>query len=841
MAKEKAQKTDKNNPSTKLRASRLVLLDAHAIIHRAYHALPEFASSKGEPTGAIYGLATMLMKIITDLKPDYVVACYDLPQKTFRHETYEGYKAGRAKADDALVSQLQKSRDLFKAFNIPIYDMPGFEADDMLGTIVEQVKGQRSKVKGQVDIVIASGDMDTLQLVDDKKVQVFTLKKGITDTVLYDEEKVMERFGFGPELLPDYKGLRGDPSDNIIGIKGIGEKTATTLITTFGTIENMYKKLKGKGQPARTGSARSGGKEKVAEELKKKGITERIMQLLLEGEEEALFSKTLATIRRDAPIDFKMPEKQIMESVDVEEVEKFFREMEFRSLVPRVRVVFGGNPVQASFISQADSALPLADQGKEEIEKYDPEELKKLGIAVWILNSELTTPSGEDILHFTSAKNFPDAKEIILKKIREEKLDFVYEGIELPILPILNEMEKFGVGVDVKYLTKLSTEYHKELGSLEKKIWKLSGREFNINSPKQLGEILFDELKLVPEGSARMKKTAGGARSTRESELEKLREAHPIVDEIFKYREIQKLLSTYIDTLPHLVKEDGRVHAKFHQAGTTTGRFSSSDPNLQNIPIKSELGKNIRNAFVAAKGWKLVSFDYSQIELRMAALLARDEYLTKVFIEGKDVHSAVASKVFGAPEDKVTHEMRRRAKVINFGILYGMGVSALQKNLGTDRKEAQLFYNNYFAQFPKIAGYLDGVKSDAKRLGYTETLFGRRRYFPGIKSSIPFIKAMAERMAINAPVQGTGADVVKLAMAYAHDALGKVGLLDDARLILQVHDELVFEIKEDKVKEATDIIGNAMRNAIPEKFLKGYEPVPIEVHVGVGNNWGETK
>ncbi len=800
--------TTKNKKPSSAKPKRIILLDSHAIIHRAYHALPDFSSSKGEPTGALYGLSTMLMRIIADLSPDYIAAAYDLPEKTFRHEAYDAYKAGRAKTDDALVDQLINSRKIFEAFNIPCYDAPGFEADDVLGTIVEMLKDDPS-----VEIVIASGDMDTLQLVNGKKVQVFTLKKGINDTILYDEAAVLARFGFPPKLLPDYKGLRGDPSDNIIGIKGVGEKTATDLIVSFGTIENMYKVL-----------------AKNPEAFLKAGIKERIIELLKEGEEEALFSKTLALIRRDAPIDFVLPQKTFRDSIDIPKIETLFRELEFRSLTARAKALFG---------QPSDDTNDMEE--KAEVAEIDPEELMRLGIALWLLNSEITHVTSEDVVHFEGAQSLEEAREKILAAITAKNLTYVYESIELPIVPVIKSMEERGIKIDTKYFTKLSKDYHAELTSYEKKIWKHAGREFNINSPKQLGEILFDELKLSGGSGVRMKKTEGGARSTRESELAKLSHAHPIVEQILRYRELQKLLSTYIDTIPALADKSEHLHAKFIQAGTTTGRFSSADPNLQNIPIKTELGKNIRNGFVADTGHQLVSFDYSQIELRIAALMSQDEYLLKVFQDGKDVHAAVAAKVFGVPEKEVTHEMRRRAKVINFGILYGMGVSALRENLGTDRKEAQEFYDNYFAEFPSIAGYLDGIKKDALRLGYTETLFGRRRYFPALKSKLPFMRAMAERMAMNAPLQGTAADCIKIAIRDAHEALIKEKLTHKAHLILQVHDELVYEIENSAVEKATKIIESAMQSVIPKEFLDKRKPVPLEVHVAQGKNWGELK
>jgi DNA polymerase-1 len=792
---------------------RLILLDSHAIIHRAYHALPEFMNSRGEPTGAIYGLATMLFKIITDLKPDYIIACFDLPKKTFRHEAYGDYKAGRAKADDALVSQLISSRNFFKACSIPMYECEGFEADDLLGTIVEKLKNK----KKEIDIIIASGDMDTLQLIDDECVQVYTLKKGINDTILYNEVKVQERFGFLPDKLPDYKGLRGDPSDNIIGIKGIGEKTATILISKYGTVENIYKTIK-----------------KNESELKTLGITDRVLTLLKEGEEEALFSKTLATIRRDAPIDFELPKNNWRETVDKNNVAEFFRDMEFKSLQNRFLNVLDGNSILEKKEIEVKEILESEPVSKEKQDK-----INKAKIAFWLLNSERTDPDLDDLTHYKGSNSFEEAFKKLEEDLKKEKLLYVYENIEIPIIPIIYNMERHGIMVDVPYLNKISEEYHKDLEILEKNIWQSAGIEFNINSPKQISEILFTRLGLSIKG---IKKSAGGAISTRESELEKLRDLHPIIGEILKHRELQKLLSTYIDTIPAQVGLDGRLHAHFIQAGTTTGRFSSNNPNLQNIPIKTERGKNIRNAFVAPDGYVLASFDYSQIELRVAALLSQDSYFLKAFNEGRDIHSAVAMKVFGVEEENVTHDMRRRAKVINFGILYGMGVNALKENLGTDRKDAQIFYDNYFAQFPTIAGYLESIKNFAKQNGYTETLFGRKRYFPGIKSPLPFIRAMAERMATNAPIQGTAtADIIKIGMKKADDALRNAGFIKEVRLVLQVHDELVYEIKKDKTKEAIKIIEDAMKNAIPDEFLEGKGKVPLLVSAVLGKNWGELK
>ncbi len=812
----------------------LVLLDAHAIIHRAYHALPDFLSSGGEPTGALYGVSNMLMKIIADLKPDYIVACYDLPQKTFRHIAYDAYKAGRVKADDALISQLISSRKIFEAFNIPIYDAPGFEADDVLGTIVEQFKKDKS-----INIIIASGDMDTMQLIDDKKVQVYTLKKGITDTILYDEEKVVERFGFKPEFLPDYKGLRGDTSDNIIGIKGIGEKTATTLINKFQTIENLYKTFK---------------KEKDNKVFKDIGITPRIFELIKDNEEEALFSKTLATIRKDAPIDFKIPEKTFWENADLSKIEKVFTEFEFRSLFSRLKTFFGngnsdsgvknpqvlGTPLQHSKKEQAqpDTQNSLLQNPQEITEDVDPKELHETSIALWLLNSDISNPKLEDILNYAKTKDFKTAKEYIFGRLKGDNLEKVYEEIEKPIIPIIDKMEKHGILIDQKYFKNLSKEYHTELDKLTKKIYKMAGSEFNINSPKQLSEVLFVKIGIKNT----KKKNASGNLSTKISVLEELEEDNPIITEIMAYRELQKLLSTYVDVIPAMVGEDGRLHSKFVQNATTTGRFNSQDPNLQNLPIKTELGKRIRNGFIAEKGHKIVAFDYSQIELRVVAMLSGDKKMTEIFKDKKDIHAGVASFVFGVPIDKVDSEMRRKAKVINFGIIYGMGVSALRKNLGGTREEAQKFYDNYFNQFSGVRDYLESVKEYAKKHTYTETLFGRRRYFPNINSRLPFLKSMAERTAINAPVQGTAtADIIKLAIRYAEEDLAKAGLLDKTHLMLQIHDELVYEIEETVLTKAEKVISEAMEGVLTRSYLKYKTDIPLIVHYGSGDNFGEVK
>lgn len=785
---------------------RMVLLDAHAIIHRAYHALPDFSSRKGQPTGALYGLSAMLIKIIQDLKPDYIAACYDLPEPTHRHEVFEEYKAGRGKTDDDLIAQLDKSKEIFEAFSIPIYEMSGFEADDILGTIVDKTKNT-----DDLEIVIASGDLDTLQLISGKKVQVYTLKKGISDTILYDEEKVKERYGFGPELVADYKGLRGDPSDNIPGVKGVGEKTATELVLAFGEVENIYKELK-----------------KDEEKFQEKGFKPRVVKLLKEGEDDAFFSKMLATIRLDAPINFSVPRKSWSDSVELSKVFSLFDELEFRTLAERVKKVFGEESSDENMAKGSD------DKGEE----VKGDDFKEVSVALWLLHSDVTEPSIDDVLRFSGEDDFEKAKVKIFKELKKiGKLSEVFEKIEKPLIPIVEEMKKTGILLDTKYLTKISKKYHVELEKIRERIFKYAGHEFNVNSPKQLGGVLYDEMGLKTD---RQKKTETGQRSTRESELEKMRDQHEIISDVLKYRELQKLLSTYVDNLPELVEKDSRLHADFLQAGTTTGRMSSQNPNLQNIPIRTEHGRKIRNAFVADKGNVLVALDYSQIELRVAAALSGDEKLIDVFKKGGDVHTAVASEVFGVPADMVDSEMRRRAKVINFGILYGMGVNALRANLGDEvkRNEAQKFLSDYFKNFSGLAHYIERVKVDAAHKGYTETLFGRRRYFAGFESNLPYVRAQAERMAINAPIQGTQADIIKLAMVEIHDELQKKEKLKDAKLLLQVHDELVYEIKESEAREVGGEIKKIMESIVPENDLQG---VPLIVDVSIGSNWGEMK
>lgn len=778
-------------------AKKIVLLDSHAIIHRAYHALPSFANSEGTPTGALYGLLSMIIRIIEELKPDYIVAAYDLPKPTFRHHAYENYKAGRAKTDDDLVKQLITSREVFAALGIPVLDAEGFEADDVIGTLVGKLKGIDN-----LSIIIASGDMDTLQLVEGKKVQVFTLKKGITDTVLYDEDAVKERYGFKPLQLIDYKGLRGDPSDNIIGVPGIGEKTATTILQQFHSVEGLYEAL-----------------EKDPANGKKAGLTDRIVKILLEHKDDAFFSKTLATIRFDAPIEYVLPEQTFAETVNEEAVLSLIAKYEFSSLTARAKRVF-----------HFETIAPQED--------IDPTLLREASVGLWVLSSEQTNPGYEVILERTRKKTLAEAMASLEEELKRRSLWELFEKIEKPLIPIIEEMEQFGIMIDQEYFRTLQVRMKEQLAGIEKTISEKTGVTINLNSPKQLSELLFTTLELAPKG----KRKASGAFTTNAEQLEELRDTHPIIPLILEYREVQKLLTTYVEALLGHVKEDGRVHATFLQHGTTTGRFSSANPNLQNIPIKGTSGKEIRHGFIAASGNVYIGSDYSQIELRVLAILSGDEQLIETFRKGEDIHMSVAAAMFNVPFSEVTNDMRRKAKVINFGILYGMGITALQKNLGTTRAEAQTFYNSYFAAFPKIHDYLESTKEYAKTHGYTETLFGRRRYFPGITASAPFLRAMAERMATNAPIQGTNADIVKIAIKLIDDDLKAAGIHDKAHLILQIHDEVVYEVADSVQAQAESIIKEAMNSVFERSPLAVTAPtVPLAVSIGTGKRLDDLK
>ena len=880
---------------------KLVLIDGHALVHRAFHALPPTLNSpKGVPTNAVYGFTSVLLKMIKDLKPDYIAATFDLAAPTFRHEEFAEYKIHRQKAPDELHAQVPLIKEILTAFGIPIYEKPGFEADDLIGTLAE--KSKKNPPVGGLQTIIMTGDLDTLQLVEDKKVVVLTLRKGVTDTVIYDENGVVKRYGLKPEKLNDFKGLKGDPSDNIPGVAGVGEKTASELIKEFGDLENLYKFLENQKD-----------KEKF-----KKPLTAKLAEKLLENKDMAFFSKKLSTIIREIDLDFDLDKADWLKNMRREEIARLFKEMGLYSLIKRLDEI--NAPSQREMVLPETAASDKAGVQVEEIrtekeikeitdrinnEKemvfdinggfinialgneckniawpfivgtkeffktfkelfenknifktaHDFKEIAKFlleygielngpgfdtKLAAYLLNSD-RKDYGLDKTYFNefNENKSEDVREnplFILKlrekqseRIKNENLEWLFEHIEVPVARIIAEMELRGVLIDSKAIAKLSKLTTSEIKKLEKEIYKLSGMEFNINSPRQLSEVLFEKLGL----KGKVRKTGKGALSTAAPELEKLVNENPIINFILKYREVQKLKTTYIDPFPTLISSaTGRLHTTFNQTGTTTGRLASQDPNLQNIPVKTELGQEFRKAFISSPGFKLVSFDYSQIELRIAAHISRDEKMIAAFRRGEDIHTRTAAEIFGVKPEDVDKNMRRDAKVLNFGILYGMGVLGFQRASGVSREKAREFIDKYMKEFSGVAKYMDDMKVKAHRDGYVSTIFGRRRWLPEIKSSMPQIVSQAERMAINMPIQGTAADLIKLAMINVFEYIHGTNNQNNAFLLLQVHDELLFEIKESSIEELGRKIKEFMENV--HKF-----DVPLIIDIKYGDNWAD--
>ncbi len=930
-----------------------MLVDGNALIHRGYHAIPHLSTKSGEQTNAIYGFALILLKAIKDIKPTHLACTFDLAGPTFRHEQFKDYKATRVKADQELYDQIPRVKEVVSALNIPIFEKAGFEADDCLGTLALHLH----KLDPEAEILIVTGDLDTLQLVN-HKIRVYTMRKGITDTVIYDAKAVRERYGLTPEQMVDYKALRGDPSDNIPGVAGIGEKTASGLIKEFGSLEKLYKGLRAKGQGL--------------------SIKPRIVKLLEDQEDQARQSYDLSRIRLDVPLEINIP-KYDFDVQHQKQIFDLFKELEFRSLLGKL-------PKQESAVASAlikavreesgirnqesDQALnPTLTQGerkeysdigkqnyqlvdgREKLEKLietlsaaseividtettglNPFEDKLVGVGFCvkageasfvpaellrqsedlknILANEKIKKIGHNIkfdLEVLSANNLalspiyfdtmiasyllnagtrqhnleslafnelgyqmqpieeligkgksqismdeaPVAKvswyccedvdmtfrlkEIFAPSLKQENLQKIFEEIEMPLVEVLAEMEKLGISLDKGMLNRLSGEAEITIKDLEKQIYKLAGREFNVNSPKQLKDILFTDLGLVPVEN---RKTKTGL-STSADNLEKMLGQHPIIPKILQYREIAKLQSTYLLALPELVsKKNGRIHTSYNQTVAATGRLSSTDPNLQNIPVRGEgLGSEVRKAFVARPGCKLLSIDYSQIELRIVAHLSGDEKMLSVFKNNEDIHEKTAVEIFGVQPGQVTKDMRRDAKTINFGILYGVSSFGLSSRVeGMSRSEAKDFIAKYFAAYPKVEEYIEQIKLQVNEEGFVRNELGRIRRFPEIRDSRWQIRAAAERAAINFPIQSLAADVIKVAMINIYQALRAKGqgLSEECRLLLQVHDELLFEVKEDKVEFWAKKLVPLMENAIKLS-------VPVTVEAKAGQNWGDLK
>ena len=858
---------------------RLVLIDSHAIIHRAFHALPPLSAPDGTPTNAAYGFTSVFLKMLRELKPDYVLAAFDHPSPTFRHVAFERYKATRAKAPDELYQQIPLVKDILAAFGVPILDREGFEADDVIGTVVKRVRRSHPGV----EIIIMTGDLDTLQLVD-ARTRVFTMRKGVADTVLYDEALVHERYGLAPKQLIDFKGLRGDPSDNIPGVRGIGEKTAAELVQRYGAIEAIYKALKDKKKPF---EAKPG-----------------IIAALRAHEADALFSKTLGTIHTNVPVKFELAAARFRSGfADRAEVMELFGRLGFESLLRRMHngaVVrqpavaqatlgaIAGVPVRearniaalprkghafilpdpaagAIFVATepgAVSRVPLGQAAFRGAERWfksehatyiynrksllghglpvDAAGVRDLMLIWWVSDPGRRTyeAAGLATREFRG-RTFADTAEVaaalfsaapnIEERLRREELWEVYESMEYPLTPLLHAMEARGIGFNPKPLRMLSREMASEIAELESTIYRSAGEKFNINSPRQLSHILFEKLGLVAKGLRQTDK--GGVTSTRESELVKLKQYHPVVEDILRYRELAKLKSTYVDALPALARADGRIHTTWNQTGTATGRLSSHDPNLQNIPVRSVHGKTIRSAFVADPGFLLVAFDYSQLELRIAAELARDEKMIDAFVRGLDIHRLTAAEVNNLSLEDVTPELRRKAKALNFGVLYGMGARAFAESAGVSRDEAEHFIEEYFHDFQGIARFITETKEQARTHGFTKTAFGRKRFFPNMEATNFRLQREAERMAVNHPIQGSAADIMKRAMLAADSYLMRERLGDAVRMLLQVHDELVFEIREGEAGKVIPAIRGIMEGAWEGK-------VTMKVETKKGPHWG---
>jgi DNA polymerase-1 len=912
--------------------TKFILIDGNALVHRAFHALPPLTTKDGELVNAVYGFLTIFFKALKEIKPEYVAVTFDMAKKTFRNEMYAEYKATRVKAPQELYDQIPKIKELLKLLNIPVYELAGFEADDVIGTICHLKTVDRP----DIETMIVTGDLDTLQLVDDN-TKVYGLKRGLSDTIIYDSKAVQERFdGLKPDQMIDYKALRGDPSDNIPGVKGIGEKTATTLLKEFKSLENLYKNIDSKK------------------------ISESVREKLIEHKDEAYLSYKLATIVKDAPVKFELEDAKV-KSYPRQAVIDILQKYQFASLANKLPSFDNESeeipeetstaPIQTqkhdyqiikteqdfadfikllskqkifafdtettgldpfslqllgiSFSWEANKAFYVAiaeikGEGLfEEIKintkwlekikpifenpkiekfghhvKYDAEVMLNYEIKVAplvfdpMLASYLLNPGtrshgldnlsftefGYQKISFTQLTTLDNKKKIpitqvslaklgnyscedadftwrlykhLSKKLESEKLTKLFETIEMPLVPVLIEMEQNGIKIDLKFLKDFSKKLTKQIEGVTQKIYKMAGQEFNIASPSQLKEILFDKLQISTQGIGRTKTGF----STAADELDKLRGRHEIIDLISEYRELSKLLSTYIDALPELVnKKTGRVHTSFNQTITSTGRLSSSNPNLQNIPIKTELGREVRKAFIADKGNKIVSADYSQIELRIVASISEDKNMISAFANDEDIHTITAAKMNNVKPDEVTKDMRRAAKEVNFGIMYGMGANGLSARTGISRDEASEFIRKYFEAFPNMKKYINETKDFVRDNGYVETLFGRRRYLPDIHSGVPNIAAGAERMAVNMPIQGTAADLIKLAMIKIHHDLPQIS--PASRLILQVHDELVFEVPEADVKKVSIFVKKEMEDI--HKFT-----CPIKVEVESGDNWGD--
>jgi DNA polymerase-1 len=855
---------------------KIVILDSNAVIHRAYHALPPFTTAEGVMVNAVYGYAKLLLKVIKDIKPDIVLAAFDVAGGTFRHEQFDEYKANRVAADQDLYDQIPLVQELVRGLDIPVLELAGYEADDIIGTISEQT----SKTKNE--LVIVTGDMDTMQLVK-PGISVYTLRKSINDTIIFDTEAVIAKYQIRPDQVRDFKGLKGDPSDNIPGVPGIGDLRAVNLLHRFETLENIYTFV---------------DKYENFDDIDKdnrEALTKSIFANLKQYKEQAFFSRELATIILDAPIG-DIVNTEIEYQFPVEKAKETFKKFEFFSLVKDLNILLEKekpSKAQASFWSQEDKSIEAEEHIKTQYQPLDtlvsrPLAIYQAGEHYAVIDTEgrrakLNEKELGDLLNTNQTLICADIKPIIrslypfelianlqdivlmaylinpgerqlslaavasaygvdynesypelclhslytiiLEKMKPQHIEEVYNTIERPLLPVLARMEAVGVLFDTDKLQSTKDFVEAKIKDLTQKIYSIAGEEFNLNSPKQLSQILFTKLALSPKG---VKKTGGGQISTSADALESMRSEFEIVDFILQYREVAKLKSTYIDSLPLMMDKKGRIHTSYQQNIAATGRLSSIDPNLQNIPARSELGRQIKQCFIAPKNWTLLACDYSQIELRLAAHLAQDKAMLEIFSQDQDFHTATAQRVYGVKPEDITKEMRTFAKTINFGILYGMGAVSLARNLKISRNEAQEFLARYREAYPELHEYMESLKQFARQHGYAQTEYGRIRDLSHIDIRNPRNQALLERIAVNMPIQGLQADIIKLAMIQIDEYLKEK---QDIHMILQVHDELVFEVAQDKVELYQKGIVTIMESVYKAS-------IPIKVGVTVKDYWG---
>ena len=828
-------------PLFESKPKRIVIVDGHHLAFRNYFALPEMTTSKGEPVQAVYGFLRTLLKLLRE-DGDCVIVVFDAPEPSFRHQAYAEYKAKRPPTPPDFQDQLEKIKEAVDLLGLLRLEVPGYEADDVIGTLAKRAEKEGFEVR------IVSTDRDLYQLLSDR-VSVW-----LPDGTLVTPETVRKKYGVDPERWVEFRALVGDPSDNIPGVKGIGEKTAAKLLSEWGSLDALLENL---------------------DRVKPEGVRKKLQA----GLEDLKLSRELSKIETDLPLDVDLSSCRRREP-DRERLRRFLEELEFGSILRELGLIEHRQAEAAPWPPPGDAFLgfALSDdrpmwaellhlaaawEGKVAEGPGDPGELARFprlrairakdlavlagreGVAAVpgddpLLLAYLFDPANSDpagtVRRFGAGDWGEDARTraqaaaelfqgMQRRLAQEERLLWLYRQVELPLSRVLAAMELAGVALDLDYLAALSRELAAEIAGLEEEIYRLVGHPFNLNSRDQLEVVLYDELGLPP-----LKKTAKtGKRSTSAATLEALRGLHPVVDLILKYRELAKLKGTYVDPLPRLVHPGtGRVHTRFHQTQTATGRLSSSDPNLQNIPIRGDWGPRIRRAFVAGEGMRLVVADYSQIELRVLAHLSGDENLIRIFQEGRDVHSETARWIFGT--EAVDGEMRRAAKTVNFGVLYGMGPHSLAATLGIAFEEAAGFIERYFASFPEVREFFDRLLAEARERGYVETLFGRRRFVPDLTSTNRRAREAAERVAVNMPIQGTAADLMKLAMVKLHDELEPLG----ARMLLQVHDELVIEAPENRTQEVAATVRRVMESAWPLS-------VPLVAEVGVGENWVDAK